>query len=210
MTSILDALRPGLVLASHNPGKLEEMRDLVAPLGLPVTSAAEHGLPEPEETGDSFLANARLKAEASRDGTRLAAVGDDSGLVVPALGGQPGIHSARWAGPERDFAVAMARLNTEVTAAGPDRSAYFISLIVLALPDGGEAVFEGRVDGTLVWPPRGTGGFGYDAMFVPAGEDPATGRSFAEMPFAEKQGLSHRGIALRALVAHLRQQFAGG
>lgn len=203
MQNIIEALRPGLVLATHNPGKLEEMRDLVAPLGVPVTCSTDHSLEEPEETGDTFLANARLKAHAARDGTRLAAVGDDSGLVVPAIGGAPGIHSARWAGPDRDFAMAMARLHDEVSAAGADRSAYFISVIVLALPDGREEIFEGRVDGVLVWPPRGSGGFGYDAMFVPAGEDPATGRSFAEMPFAEKQGYSHRGIALRALVARL-------
>lgn len=203
MQNIFEALRPGLVLATHNPGKLEEMRDLVAPLGVPVTCATDHALEEPEETGDTFLANARLKAHAARDGTRMAAVGDDSGLVVPAIGGAPGIHSARWAGPARDFAMAMARLNDEVSAAGSDRSAYFISVIVLALPDGREEIFEGRVDGILVWPPRGSGGFGYDAMFVPAGEDPVTGRSFAEMPFAEKQGYSHRGIALRALVARL-------
>lgn len=203
MQNIIEALRPGLVLATHNPGKLEEMCDLVAPLGVPVTCATDHALEEPEETGDTFLANARLKAHSARDGTRMAAVGDDSGLVVPAIGGAPGIHSARWAGPDRDFAMAMARLNDEVSAAGSDRSAYFISVIVLALPDGREEIFEGRVDGMLVWPPRGSGGFGYDAMFVPAGEDPATGRSFAEMPFAEKQGYSHRGIALRALVARL-------
>ena len=209
-----------LVIATHNAGKLMEIRALLSPYGVACVSAGSLGLPEPEETGASFLANARLKAEAARDGTRLAAVGDDSGLVVPALGGQPGIHSARWAGPERDFAVAMARLDREVRAAGPDRAAHFISLIVLALPDGREVIFEGRVDGTLVWPPRGTGGFGYDAMFVPAvrvptvrvpgGKDPATGRSFAEMPFAEKQGYSHRGIALRALVANLRQEVSAG
>jgi XTP/dITP diphosphohydrolase len=200
MRNILQELRAGLVLASHNPGKLAEMRDLVAPLGVPVSAAADHGLPEPEETGDSFIANARLKAEAARDGTGLAAVGDDSGLVVPAIGGTPGIHSARWAGPERDFAVAMRRLHGEVTAAGPDRAAHFISVIVLALPGGGEEVFEGRVDGTLAWPPRGGRGFGYDPMFVPDGED----RTFAEMSFAAKQGYSHRGQALRALVARLK------
>ena len=192
-------------MASHNVGKLEEMRDLLAPLGVPVTCATDHDLPEPEETGDTFLANARLKAEAACAGTGLAAVGDDSGLVVPAIGGKPGIHSARWAGPTRDFAMAMDRLNTEVGAAGPDRSAYFISVIVLTLPDGPwaarEAVFEGRVNGTLVWPPRGTGGFGYDPMFVPAGDR----RSFSEMSFAEKQGYSHRGQALRAMVAALTE-----
>ena len=187
MRPILEALRPGLVLASHNAGKLAEMRDLVAPLGVPVSAAGDHGLPEPEETGDSFLANARLKAEAARAGTGLAAVGDDSGLVVPSIGGRPGIHSARWAGRQRDFSLAMRRL---------------VSVIVLALPDGGEEVFEGRVDGTLVWPPRGEQGFGYDPMFVPAGEN----RTFAEMPFAAKQGYSHRGQALRALVARI----AGG
>lgn len=199
MRPLLEDLRAGLVLASHNPGKLEEMRDLVAPLGVPVTAATDHGLPEPEETGDSFLANARLKAEAARAGTGLAAVGDDSGLVVPAIGGRPGIHSARWAGPERDFAMAMRRLHDEVASAGDARDAYFISVIVLSLPDGNEEVFEGRVDGSLAWPPRGDRGFGYDAMFVPVGES----RTFAEMPFAAKQGYSHRGHALRALVARL-------
>ncbi len=198
MRNILDLLRPGLVLASHNPGKLAEMRDLVAPLGVPVSCSTDHGLAEPEETGDSFLANARLKALPARDSTGLAAVGDDSGLVVPAIGGAPGIHSARWAGPQRDFALAMQRLHDEVAAAGAD-SAHFVSVIVLALPDGGEEVFEGRVDGTLVWPPRGERGFGYDPMFVPDGD----ARSFAEMPFSAKQGYSHRGKALRALVARL-------
>ncbi|MEZ5668023.1 MAG: non-canonical purine NTP pyrophosphatase [Alphaproteobacteria bacterium] len=201
MRNVLEVLRDGLVLATHNAGKLVEMRDLVAPLGVPVTSAGERGLPEPEETGDSFVANARLKAEAARDATGLAAVGDDSGLVVPAIGGAPGIHSARWAGPARDFAMAMDRLNRAVCAAGPARDAYFISVVVLALPDGREQVFEGRVDGTLVWPPRGDGGFGYDPMFVPEGEDPAAGRSFAEMPFAAKQAISHRGRAIRAFLA---------
>jgi XTP/dITP diphosphohydrolase len=199
MGRILQDLRAGLVMASHNPGKLAEMRDLLGPLGVPVTAAGDHDLPEPEETGDSFLANARLKAEAARDATGLAAVGDDSGLVVPSIGGRPGIRSARWAGPNRDFAAAMRRLHEEVEAAGGDRNAHFVSVIVLALPDGSEEVFEGRVDGTLVWPPRGDGGFGYDPMFVPHGET----RTFAEMPFAAKQGYSHRGQALRALVARL-------
>lgn len=207
MQNFLEALRPGLVMASHNAGKLEEMRDLLAPLGVPVTSAADHDLPEPEETGDTFLANARLKAEAACAGTGLAAVGDDSGLVVPAIGGKPGIYSARWAGPERDFAMAMDRLNAEVCAAGPDRAAYFISVIVLTLPEGPwdarEAVFEGRVDGTLVWPPRGAGGFGYDPMFAPEGDR----RSFSEMPFSEKQAISHRGRAIRAFLDAVR---AGG
>ena len=196
-------LADGLILASHNSGKLEEMRDLVAGLGVPVTSAGERGLPEPDETGDTFLANAQLKAHAACDATGLAAVGDDSGLVVPSLNGAPGIHSARWAGASRDFNAAMQRLNQEVSAAGLARDAHFISVIVLALPNGEEAQFEGQINGTLIWPPRGKGGFGYDAMFVPEGEDPQSGRSFAEMPFAEKQAVSHRGVALRRLMEWL-------
>ena len=205
-----DALGAGLVLATHNPGKLAEMRDLVAPWGVAVDSAGELGLPEPEETGDTFVANARLKARAAADLSGKPSIGDDSGLVVPALDGAPGIHSARWAGPERDFGMAMAKLHQRVAASDGDDErkwrAHFISVVVLQLTEvagtagaGEEIVVDGRVDGTLVWPPRGPNGFGYDPMFVPDGD----ARTFGEMPGADKAHYSHRAIALRRLLDRL-------
>lgn len=185
-----------LVIASHNAGKLTEIAELVAPFGVDAVSAGSLGLPEPEETGASFQANAELKALAAAEGAGLPALADDSGLAVPALGGAPGIHSARWAGPERDFARAMARVQ-EALGDSEDRSAYFVCALALAWPDGHRECFEGRVDGTLVWPPRGQRGFGYDPIFLPEGE-PLT---FGEMEPARKHAMSHRAQAFAKLVA---------
>jgi XTP/dITP diphosphohydrolase len=199
-------LRGRTVLATHNPGKLIEMRDLLSPYGVAVVSAVELQLPEPEEVGATFADNARLKARAAAEGARLPAVADDSGLVVAALDGAPGIRSARWAGPDRDFARAMERIETRLQEAGArtaaQRRAHFISALCVAWPDGHLEEFEGRVDGTLIWPPRGPHGFGYDPMFLPDGYT----RTFGEMSGAEKQalppqgsGLSHRARAFLKL-----------
>jgi XTP/dITP diphosphohydrolase len=163
-----------LVIATHNPGKLREIAELLEPFGVKVASAAELGLPEPEETGESFAANAALKAHAAAQASGHPALADDSGLAVAALGGAPGIHSARWAGPSRDFAAAMARVERELDAAAPrsgaeDRRAAFVCALCLAYPDGREDIFEGRVAGRLTWPPRGERGFGYDPMFLAEG-----------------------------------------
>ena len=199
-------LRGRTVLATHNPGKLIEMRDLLAPYGVAVVSAAELQLPEPDEVGASFAENARLKARAATEGARLPAVADDSGLVVTALDGAPGIRSARWAGPDRNFGRAMERIETLLQKAGAlaaaQRRAHFISALCVAWPDGHLEEFEGRVDGTLIWPPRGRHGFGYDPMFLPDGY----ARTFGEMSGDEKQalppngsGLSHRARAFLQL-----------
>ena len=193
---------PRLVLASHNPGKLAELRALLTPNGVAITSSGELGLPEPAETGATFAANARLKAHGAAQASGLPALADDSGLEVHGLGGAPGVHSARWAGPERDFAKAMARVRDELRLrfgafARADRSAAFVAVLCLAWPDGHEEVAEGRVEGLLVDPPRGSGGFGFDPMFVPEGGD----RTFGEMAPADKQRLSHRARALRRLLA---------
>src|SRR6478735_2514514 len=196
-------LVPGtrLVVASHNPGKVREILDLVAPHGLSVVSAAELGLPEPEETGSTFTANAQLKAEAAAQRAGLPALSDDSGLEVEALGGDPGIYSARWAGPSKDFAAAMQRVADEVRQRGgwqqPGPRANFIAVLCLAWPDGEVALFEGKVYGHLVWPPRGDKGFGYDPMFVPDGHT----LTFGEMEPDHKHGMSHRADAFRQLVA---------
>ena len=184
-----------LVIASHNPGKVEEITALLAPFRVETVSAAALGLPEPEEIGDSFEANAGLKARAAARASDLAALADDSGLVVPALGGAPGIYSARWAGPSKDFGVAMARLQREL--GDRDRSALFVAVLALASPDGGEALFRAEVQGRLIWPPRGERGFGYDPMFVPAGG----ALTFGEMDPAEKHRISHRARAFAKLVA---------
>ena len=161
------------MIATHNPGKLAEMRELLAPYGIDATSAGELGLPEPDETGMTFRDNARIKAEAAAKATGLPAFADDSGLAVDALGGAPGIHSARWAGPDKNFSRAMAKIEDKLQAAGattPDRrKAHFVSALCVAWPDGHVEDFEARVDGTLVWPPRGDQGFGYDPMFLPDG-----------------------------------------
>ncbi len=184
-----------LVVASHNPDKAAEIAELLAPYEVEVASAAALELAEPEETGDSFVANARIKARAAAVATGLPALGDDSGLVVPSLGGAPGIYSARWAGPGKDFTIAMERVWRELDGA-PDRRAHFVSALALAWPDSHVETFEGRVHGTLVWPPRGGRGFGYDPMFVP---DEGGGLTFGEMEPNAKHTISHRGRALAKL-----------
>jgi XTP/dITP diphosphohydrolase len=184
-----------LVIASHNPGKVEEIAALVMPFGVETVSATALGLPEPEETGDSFEANAELKAWAAAERSGLPALADDSGLVVPALGGAPGIYSARWAGPSKDFSAAMARVEREL--GDKDRSAVFVAVLALAWPDGHLESFRGEAPGRLVWPPRGERGFGYDPMFVPEG-----GRlTFGELDPGEKHQISHRARAFAKLVA---------
>jgi XTP/dITP diphosphohydrolase len=193
---------PRLVLASHNPGKLAELQALLAPRGVAISSSRDLGLPEPAETGLTFADNARLKAHAATQASGLPALADDSGLEVHGLGGAPGVHSARWAGPERDFARAMARVRDELgrrfgAFERADRSATFVAVLCLAWPDRHEELAEGRVEGELVDPPRGSGGFGYDPMFVPEGAR----RTFAEMAPADKQRQSHRARALRRLLA---------
>lgn len=195
--------RRRLVIATHNRGKLKEMAALLAPHGFECASAGELGLPEPEETGGSFTANAEMKARAAAKGGGQMALADDSGLCVEALDGRPGIHSARWAdpagGPEggggRDFRRAMERVNREL-GASKDRRACFVSVLALAWPDGRVKSFAGRVHGTLVWPPRGERGFGYDPMFVPDGHT----ETFGEMDPDLKQRISHRAAAFRKLV----------
>jgi len=185
-----------LVVATHNAGKLKEMRELLAPHGVSAVSAGELGLAEPEETGTTFRDNARIKALAAATAARLPAFADDSGLAVDALHGAPGIHSARWAGEPRDFGRAMQKVEDELRARGAmaaaQRSAHFVSALCVAWPDGHTEEFEARVDGTLVWPPRGTAGFGYDPMFLPEGYD----RTFGEMTAEEKHGLPPRGLGL--------------
>ena len=183
-----------LVVATHNAGKLREMADLLAPYGLETVSAGDLGLPEPEETGTTFEANALIKAHAAAEGANLPALADDSGLAVDGLNGKPGIHSARWAGPERDFGVAMQAVWDKL-GDNPDRRAHFVSVLALAWPDGHSETFEGRVYGSLVWPPRGDRGFGYDPMFVPDGED----LTYGEMDPEIKHASSHRAVAFRKL-----------
>jgi XTP/dITP diphosphohydrolase len=187
-----------LVVASHNPGKVREILELVAPHGLSVVSAGELGLPEPEETGATFAENARLKALAAAQGAGLPALADDSGIEVEALGGAPGIYSARWAGPAKDFRVAMQRVADELRAldawtrvGGP--RANFTAALCLAWPDGEAAIFEGKVWGHLVWPPRGSKGFGYDPMFVAEGH----ALTFGEMEPDAKHAISHRARAFQ-------------
>jgi XTP/dITP diphosphohydrolase len=185
-----------LVIATHNPGKLREMAELLSAYGVAAISAGELGLAEPEETGSSFAENARIKAQAAAMTSGMPAFADDSGLVVDALGGEPGIRSARWAGPEKDFAAAMQRIETLLQERGartPEaRRAHFVSALCVAWPDGHVEEFQARVDGTLVWPPRGTQGFGYDPMFLPDGHM----RTFGEMESEEKHGLPPRGKGL--------------
>ena len=185
-----------LVIATHNPGKLAEMRELLAPYGVEAVSAAELGLAEPIETGTTFQANARIKAVAAAQATKLPAFADDSGLAVEALDGQPGIYSARWAGDDKNFLAAMSqieRLLQERGAKEPaQRKAHFVSALCVAWPDGHQEDVEARVDGTLVWPPRGTAGFGYDPAFLPDGHS----RTFGEMTSIEKHGLPPHGMGL--------------
>jgi XTP/dITP diphosphohydrolase len=185
-----------LVIATHNPGKLAEMRELLEPHGIEAVSAGELGLGEPEEAGKTFEANARIKAVAAAQAAKLPAFADDSGLVVEALDGAPGIYSARWAGPNKDFNEAMAlieRLLRERGATAPvKRKAHFISALCVAWPDDHLEEVEARADGTLVWPPRGTAGFGYDPMFLPEGFT----RTFGEMTSIEKHGMPPLGLGL--------------
>ena len=196
-----------IVIATHNAGKLREMQELMAPFGVAAVSAGDLGLPEPEETGMTFAENAALKAHAAAKAAGLPALADDSGICVAALDGAPGIFSARWAGPGKDFAYAMRRVEEELDRRGAtsaeDRRAHFVSALVVAWPDGHEELFEGRVFGTLVWPPRGDRGFGYDPMFQPDEHE----RTFGEMANDEKhgwghgEGLSHRARAFSKLAA---------
>jgi XTP/dITP diphosphohydrolase len=185
-----------LVIATHNPGKLVEMRELLAPYGIEAVSAGELGLDEPEETGNDFRSNAAIKAVAAAQAMKLPAFADDSGIVVDALDGAPGIYSARWAGPSKDFTAAMTRIERllqERGATTPDeRTAHFVSALCVAWPDDHREEVEARVDGTLVWPPRGTAGFGYDPMFLPDGH----ARTFGEMESIEKHGLPPLGLGL--------------
>ncbi len=197
-----------IVIATHNSGKLREMRELLAPYGIEATSVGELGLDEPEETGADFASNALIKARAAAKGANLPALADDSGLCVEALGGMPGIYSARWAGEAKDFYAAMARIEEEVKKSGsPSRRAHFVSALAVAWPDGAEQVFEGKVFGDLTFPPRGKQGFGYDPCFTPDGHS----RTFGEMSAEEKHGvpadgseaLSHRARAFQMLARNL-------
>ena len=185
-----------LLIATHNPGKLAELRELVAPYQIDAISAGDMGMSEPEESGTTFRANARIKAEAAAKAAGLPAFADDSGLVVDALDSAPGIYSARWAGPDKNFQAAMEMVEQKLGERGAttpaQRSAHFVSALCVAWPDGHVEEFEGRVDGTIVWPPRGEMGFGYDPMFLPDGHT----RTFGEMPSDEKHGLPPRGRGL--------------
>jgi XTP/dITP diphosphohydrolase len=185
-----------LVIASHNPGKVEEIAALLAPFAVETIAAGSLGILEPEETGDSFEANAALKARAAAEATGLPALADDSGLVLPALGGAPGIYSARWAGPAKDFRVAMERVHHEL--GDKDRSARFVAVLALARPGGDIDLFRGEIEGSLTWPPRGDRGFGYDPMFVPRGGT----LTFGEIDPVEKHRVSHRARAFAKLVEH--------
>jgi len=190
-----------LVIATHNPGKLHEFAELLAPYIPAIMSAGDLHLPEPEETGATFAANAVLKAKSAARVSESVALADDSGLCVVGLDNRPGIYSARWGGPDKNMALAMQRVHKELGNAA-DRSAYFICTLALAWPDGHTETVEGRIDGHIVWPPRGDQGHGYDPIFVARGHD----RTFAEMGAAEKHAVSHRGIATHKLIALLRQR----
>ncbi|WP_142849276.1 RdgB/HAM1 family non-canonical purine NTP pyrophosphatase [Telmatospirillum sp. J64-1] len=189
-----------LVIATHNAGKLREIAELLAPYGVEVVSAGELGLPEPEETGSTFVENAELKARAAAMAAKLPALADDSGMAVDGLGGLPGIYSARWAGPSKDFGLAMAKVHDALNSQNPggeaDRSARFVCALSLCWPDGEIITFEGVVHGELVWPPRGENGFGYDPMFLPQGSR----QTFGEMDADAKHAISHRAEAFRKMV----------
>ena len=189
-----------LVVATHNPGKVREINALIAPYGLQAVAAGDLGLPEPDETGTMFASNARIKARAAADASGLPALADDSGLCVDALDGAPGIFSARWGGTAKDFDAAMARVNRELELRGArlpsDRAAHFVSVLCLSWPDGDDQIFEGRAFGEVVWPPRGTLGFGYDPMFLPDGYE----QTFGELDPIEKDKISHRARAFEKFV----------
>ncbi len=189
-----------LVIATHNVGKLREFRELLAPYVRSIVSSGELHLPEPEETGTTFAENAILKAMQAAKLADDVALADDSGLCVTALNNQPGIYSARWGGPTKDFAAAMKRVHVEMGDTA-DRSAHFICVLALAWPDGHHEILEGRIDGHIIWPPRGDKGHGYDPFFVPQGHD----RTFGEMDGDEKNAISHRGVAVHKLIARLRK-----
>ena len=191
-----------LIVASHNPGKVREIKELLAPLGIATKGAGELGLPEPEETGTTFAENAALKARAAAAASGLPALADDSGLSVEALGGAPGIYSARWAGPAKDFSVAMARIERELNEKGDAaHTAKFVCALALALPSGQCEIYEGEVQGQLVFPPRGARGFGYDPIFVADGME----KTFAEIEPAEKHAISHRARAFAKFIAALKR-----
>lgn len=189
-------LQGKVVIATHNTGKLKEMRELLAPYGIDAVSAGELNLPEPDETGTTFAENATIKARSAAEMSGLPAFADDSGLCVDALGGDPGLYSARWAGPQKDFFAAMTKIENLLQEKGAvtseARRAYFISALSVVWPDGHEEAMEGRVYGALVWPPRGPAGFGYDPMFLPDGHT----RTFGEMTAIEKHGLPPLGAGL--------------
>jgi XTP/dITP diphosphohydrolase len=191
------ALKKGetLVVATHNKGKLREFADLLAPHGLTAKLAGDLGLPEPEETGVTFEENAAIKAAAAAVASGMPSLADDSGVVVDALGGAPGVYSARWAGPDKDFAIAMQRVEDGLRAANAmtaaERTARFVAVLCLAFPDGTSECWRGEIEGTMIWPPRGTNGFGYDPMFLPEGET----KTFGELTREEKHGRSHRARA---------------
>ena len=189
-----------LVIASHNAGKMREIAELLEPFGLDVKSAAELNLPEPEETAATFAGNAALKARAAADASGMLALADDSGLAVAALDGAPGIYSARWAGPSKDFSLAMKKVETALAEKhAKDAAAKFVCALALAEPGKEPQIFEGEVHGQLVFPPRGTKGFGYDPIFVADGMD----KTFGEIEPAQKHAMSHRARAFAKLVAHL-------
>ncbi len=191
-----------LLIASHNQGKVTEIADLLRPLAIDVVGARELGLDEPEETGQTFIENAVLKAELAAKAAQLPALADDSGLVVNALGGAPGIYSARWAGPEKDFDYAMRRVSEALLLGGnPDRSCSFVCALALAWPDGHTESFEGQVEGSVTWPARGQNGFGYDAIFTPRGGQ----QTFGEMDPTEKHAISHRADAFAQLLSSCLQ-----
>jgi len=186
-----------IVIATHNAGKARELAELFATVGVETVSAAEFGIDEPEETGASFAENATLKAEAAAKSSGVPAVADDSGLEVSALSGAPGIHSARWGGPHKDFALAMERVNRELKASGSnDRTAKFVCVLAYARPNAETIATRGAIVGTLTWPPRGTRGFGYDPIFVPQGYD----QTFGEMEPSLKDSISHRARAFEKLM----------
>ena len=196
----MNRLSPGttLVVASHNPGKLREIRELLAPYPVTAMGAGDLGLAEPEETGTDFAENALLKARAAAKAANMFALSDDSGLCVAGLNGAPGIYSARWAGPGKDFTMAMRRVEDALNG-NPDRRAYFVCVLALAAPDGTDETFEGRVYGSLTFPPRGERGFGYDPIFIPEGHR----FTFGEMDPAAKHAMSHRAKAFEKFVAAL-------
>lgn len=192
---MLEFLNNKLVLASHNQGKLVELKALLAPYDITLLSAGDFDLEDPIEDGDTFEANALLKAKFVANATGLPALADDSGLCINALDGKPGIYSARWAGESKDFVMAREKINREL-GDDSDRSAHFITVLALVMPDGSHYFFEGKCEGDLTWPARGTNGFGYDPIFVPKGHD----RTFGEMNADEKKALSHRAKAMQKMI----------